>query len=149
MLNGLVNSELVVVLTGMDIHVDYILRREMHNFRLCQPGHLVVVSKSLLLWLFFGILKKSFLLLFAGVSTMDHQQYQYQEDPSTCANYPLYGHSLSWEDMTKPKYGPNNTLCAKIWTPAVETCIDTDCSSSYPDTDFSSLWRRFNVSSYA
>ena len=37
---------------------------------------------------------------------MDYQQYPYQDDPANAMNYPLYGHSLSWEDMNKPKYGP-------------------------------------------
>ena len=71
---------------------------------------------------------------------MDYQQYPYHDDPANSMNYPLYGHSLSWEDMNKPKYGPNNTLCAKIWTPEVETCINTDeCISSLPENDFSTL----------
>ncbi|XP_074658738.1 pancreas transcription factor 1 subunit alpha-like [Tubulanus polymorphus] len=30
---------------------------------------------------------------------------------------PLYGHSLSWVNEDDPKYGPNNTLYAKTWTP--------------------------------
>ena len=73
-------------------------------------------------------------------------QYNPSVDPSASCinnNYPLYGHSLSWDDPKQPKYGPNNTLCAKVWTPEVETNLNINSDCSYQDsldTDFPTLW---------
>lgn len=41
---------------------------------------------------------------------------------------PLTGHSLSWNDDKKERYGPNNTLTAKIWTPEDPRALTTSGS---------------------
>ena len=46
---------------------------------------------------------------------------------------PLLGHSLSWED-NKKLLRPNQTLTAKIWTPAVPSREEViNCYQSLPD----------------
>ncbi|KAK3108796.1 hypothetical protein FSP39_015943 [Pinctada imbricata] len=38
-------------------------------------------------------------------------------DKHACGFPPLAGHSLSWTDEKKTKFGPNKKIFAKIWTP--------------------------------